>query len=206
MPTAESILDSLRQISQRYQNVAIAWHMIIYSFLVVYTVSNKIPPARYLFYFISGLLLSVATVSWVAGNPFNGIVFGLGFLGMLYLSKKSPVRKAEVSALYQATGLLFMIAGLLYPHFLEGDLVSYLYAAPTGLIPCPTLLFISGLMLLLPYQISKCGYGIILLDLLYGTAGVFSLHIYGDALLFGAAAILLVRILSGFNRQVPAST
>jgi hypothetical protein len=47
-----------------------------------------------------------------------------------------------------ALGVLTIVFGWTYPHFLEGaSWLRYLYAAPSGLVPCPTLAIVVGLTL-----------------------------------------------------------
>jgi hypothetical protein len=73
------------------------------------------------------------------------------------------------------SGSLLFVFGWVYPHFLETrSILTYLYAAPTGLIPCPTLSTVIGLSLILG------GLGSRAWSLTLGFAGIF----YG---VFGAA-------------------
>ena len=83
--------------------------------------------------------------------------------------------------------------GWLYPHFLESKpLIAYFAAAPTGLVPCPTLAVLIGVTLLKPQWFSRvwattlAAYG-----LFYGVFGALRLHVWLDLGLIAGAALLL---------------
>jgi hypothetical protein len=72
-------------------------------------------------------------------------------------------------------GALLFAFGWVYPHFLNtSSFLPYLYSAPTGLIPCPTLSIVIGLALILG------GLGARTWSLVLGVTGIF----YG---IFGSA-------------------
>ena len=95
--------------------------------------------------------------------------------------------------------------GWVYPLFLESpSLLTYLYAAPTGLIPCPTLSIVIGLTVILS------GLGSRLFSLLLGVSGVFygifgsaRLGVMIDLVLLAGALLILFLALS--NKQIPAT-
>lgn len=78
-----------------------------------------------------------------------------------------------------------------YPHFLEGRAwTAYLYAAPVGLVPCPTLALLASLVLL-GDGIDRRVAGVVAgLAAFYGAFGVLRLGVRLDlGLLAGAAAV-----------------
>jgi hypothetical protein len=81
-----------------------------------------------------------------------------------------------------------------YPHFLSGPAWQYLYAAPLGLLPCPTLAYLLGASLLTNSFGSKT-WAILLgsLGLLYGVIGVFVLRVALDWFLVAGGAVLVAR-------------
>ena len=106
-------------------------------------------------------------------------------------------------------GLLLFLFGWAYPHFLETRPVwAYLYLAPTGLIPCPTLSILTGLVLILDGLGSRTiclVFG--LAGLLYGVIGVFRLGVVIDAvLILGAFALLAVAFAKKPTPAIPART
>ena len=46
------------------------------------------------------------------------------------------------------TGAAVMVFGLAYPHFVTGSWLRILAAAPIGIVPCPTLAFVAGAVIL----------------------------------------------------------
>jgi hypothetical protein len=81
----------------------------------------------------------------------------------------------------------------LYPHFLEpGSLLAYAYAAPMGVVPCPTLALVLGSTLLAQAAVPRwlarvlAGAGIF-----YGTFGVLRLGVAIDAVLLLGALLVL---------------
>jgi len=74
-----------------------------------------------------------------------------------------------------------------------GSVLEYAYAAPVGLIPCPTLAVLTGFALL--YR----GFGsfrwtitVVIAGMFYGLFGVFYLNVYVDWFLVAGAFTLLL--------------
>ena len=80
-----------------------------------------------------------------------------------------------------------------YPHFLEGHPTSYLFAAPLGLLPCPSLSVASGFALL-GNGLGARAWSITLsvLGLFYGLFGVLRLGVLIDIGLVGGAIVLFI--------------
>ncbi|MFO7670922.1 MAG: hypothetical protein R6W31_14800 [Bacteroidales bacterium] len=100
---------------------------------------------------------------------------------------------------FMVIGILMIVFGLIYPHFITSDsFVKYLYASTAGIIPCPTLSIIIGFLLL--YN----GFGsqaitltLVIFGLFYGIFGVLKLAVYLDIfLIFGAASLFLKYIMA----------
>ena len=82
-------------------------------------------------------------------------------------------------------------------HFLEdGSVVRYLCAAPTGLIPCPTLSVVVGFALFADGLGSRAWPAVLAaLGLLYGLFGALWLGVYLDAgLIIGAIALAMLAL------------
>jgi hypothetical protein len=91
-----------------------------------------------------------------------------------------------------AAGVVLAIFGLVYPHFLRAEYwIEYLYAAPFGLVPCPTLTVLVGVSLLArsfgsrPWAATVAG-----ASLIYGVIGVAVLGVWIDAVLIAGAMAL----------------
>ena len=192
------ILNSLQSIANEYSFVAIIWHVVIliFFFLLFFRV---VATQRTTGILISLPLISVAVFAWMSGNPFNGSVFTL-FAGLvLIFGFRVPVIPLETSRLpFLIIGILMIIFGLVYPHFLEnGSPVRYLVAAPTGLIPCPTLSLVIGLALVFGgFHSQAMMLTLIVAGLFYGIFGAFRLGVTLDLfLLFGTVSLLFQYVL-----------
>ena len=150
MPTPEQILGGLREIANAWRWLAVVWHA--YLAVSVVGLALGVRPSKR----VSGILvvlplLSVSALSWKSGNPFNGTVFGVLGVVLLVMSARLGEGRVVVAAPWASVPGAVMVAfGWVYPHFLETtSFVPYLYSAPLGLIPCPTLSVVVGLGLLL---------------------------------------------------------
>ena len=96
-------------------------------------------------------------------------------------------------------GIIMIIFGLIYPHFIETtSILKYLYASPVGLIPCPTLSILIGIVLLFNGLGSQSiTLTFIAFGLFYGIFGVFKLAVYLDLfLIFGTITLLVKYIMT----------
>ena len=120
-------------------------------------------------------LVSVSALAWLAANPFNGTFFALAGIGLAVIAAGLPRTRIQLAPPWAiVAGVLLFAFGWAYPHFLDTrSYLLYLYAAPTGLIPCPTLAIVTGLALI------AGGLGSRAWSLVLGGTGIF----YG---LFGA--------------------
>jgi hypothetical protein len=208
MPSGEQILIGLKHISETWGTAAIFWH-VYFAAIVVALLAKARPARRLIGFLLVPPLLSVSVFAWAAGNPFNGVLFaalgGLVLLGSAGLAG-APVRIA--SAGYFFPGLALFIFGWAYPHFLDtSSLVPYLFRAPTGLIPCPTLSIVIGLVLALDGLGSRAvclGLGIA--GVFYGVIGVVRLGVTVDWTLLLGAVVILVRALLLEGRRPPVET
>ncbi len=194
MPTVDQILLGLKETANRWQAVAICWH-IYFSSITIVLLSGIRPSKR-----VSGLLvalplLSVSMIAWESSNPFNGLIYALVGLAVLHISTRLPREKTQIAPLWLLIpGILMFIFGWVYPHFLDtSSLVSYLYAAPTGLIPCPTLSIVIGLVMILN-GLSSRALSLILgaVGIYYGITGVVQPGVAIDWVLLLGAVMLVV--------------
>jgi hypothetical protein len=137
----------------------------------------------------------VSTFAWLSSNPVNGVVFLITGIVLLLIAVKLPRDTVEIAPLWSLiSGLLFFTFGWLYPHFLDtSSYLPYLYAAPVGIIPCPTLILVTGLVLTLNGLGSRrLGALLGVVGLIYGVLGVVYLHITLDWVLIFCALIPLI--------------
>jgi hypothetical protein len=193
MPKTEDIISGLHSIANQYSAFAIFWHVAFY--LLIAFLAAKWQPSNMLFAMLICLpLLSVAVFAWMYGNPFNGTLFL--FLSVLIFIFGFRIQPSSVSFSpfpFYLFGIIMIIFGIIYPHFLEtGSFIKYLYASPVGLIPCPTLSIIIGFVLLYNGLGSQfITITLVVFGLFYAIFGVVKLAVYLDFfLLLGSLALL----------------
>ena len=190
MPDAEQILAALRNTANNWQGLAVFWHVYFAGLLAGFLL-GAIASRR-----LAGLLMalplgSVSGLAWLAGNPFNGGLFALAGLGLVIAALRLPDTAPAIDRRMRLPGLLMFAFGWAYPHFLEAPGWAYLYAAPTGLIPCPTLSILTGLALLTGGLGSAAWSGVLAaMGLFYGLFGALVLGIALDWGLVAGAACL----------------
>ena len=199
MPSSDAILASATTIANEWRTVAVAWHGVLAVLLTAFFCGWR-PSTRVVAYVLAAPLLSVSAAAWVWGNPFNGTVFVALFLFVLRLASRlsnDPVRFG--TPILATIGVMLVAFGWGYPHFLETDhWMTYAYAAPLGVLPCPTLSAVIGATLIfgllgsVAWSITLAAAGLV-----YGAVGVFVLGVQLDYALL-AGALVLVGALRGF--------
>ena len=195
MPTSQQIVEGLGELANGWRNVAIAWHVALGALLLAMLRGWR--PGRRL----TGLLLaipiaSVSALAWTAENPFNGTLFGLVAAALARVALRLPSTPIRIAPPWMAIpGSALIAFGWVYPHFLKTDSwIPYLYAAPLGLIPCPTLSAVVGVALMTE-GLGSAKWSLILavIGVLYGVIGIFRLGVVIDVvLLVGASTLILV--------------
>jgi hypothetical protein len=196
MPTAEQVLAGLREITNTWRPLAVLWHVYLAAF-VAFLLTGGRPPKRYACLSLVLPLLSVSILAGLSGNPFNMLVFGLVGTGLLVVSLRLPMQPVELSPAWtRISGAIFLVFGWIYPHFLDTTSpLMYLYAAPTGLIPCPTLSVVIGLTLILNGLGSRTmSLTLGITGMFYGVVGVWRLGVVIDWFLVAGSAIILLSI------------
>lgn len=198
MPTKQEILDGLRTIANRNRLWAMLLHTLVYV-LIMALVIKWVPTERFMSLIISLPLATVAIFALLGGNPFNGLLFTLLTMVVLFTGFSIPDQPVTyANPFYMAIGMYMVLFGLVYPHFVKvRSLARYLLVAPFGLIPCPTLSTVIGFLLIFnglnspAISIALAAFG-----LFYGLFGVLKLRVYLDLfLLFGAFTLLAQLIL-----------
>lgn len=194
MPTPEQVLSGLGEVANTWEWLAVAWHVYL-AVLVLGLVLGVRPSRRASGILVTLPLLSVSALAWRSGNPFNGSVFALVAVLLLAVSVRLGNTRAAVAPPWASVPGAVMVAfGWIYPHFLEaGSLAPYLYSAPTGLIPCPTLSAAVGFGLLLGGLGSRRWTWVVgVTGLFYGIFGAARLRVSLDWVLTAGALWLIV--------------
>jgi hypothetical protein len=195
MPSAVDILAGLQAVTNRWTPIAIAWH--VYVALLGLGAWSGLRPARSLAgQLITLPLLSVSVLAGVSGNPFNAVVFALLWLALLLATRRQGTAAVTIApSRYVAVGLMMIGFGWMYPHFLDtASPAAYFYAAPLGLIPCPTLAMVTGASLVAElFGSRRVGWILVVADLFYATVGIMQLGVSIDAVLLLGAVVILAR-------------
>jgi len=145
VPATEEILRQLARATNELGALAIVWHVLVLVAALA-MLSGRIP-SRYLTTLAIGLVLSVVIVSLGYGNWFNGVSF-LVLAVALTMSATDGGVALEMRPWQSLLGTALVVFGFIYSHFVEGAWYRPLYAAPIGVLPCPTLAMIAGYVLL----------------------------------------------------------
>jgi len=195
MPTPQEILNGLTSIATEALPLAFVWHVALAAALIALFFGWR-PGRRFAAVALAAPVASVAVLAWMYGNPFNGAVFSAVALVLAMVGfslPRAPVGRGPGWA--QTAGALLVAFGWGYPHFLDAfPPLLYLVAAPTGLVPCPTLSIVIGLALLGDGFGSRGGSLLLAATgLFYGAFGAFRLGVAIDlALLAGALALAVL--------------
>ena len=124
-----------------------------------------------------------------------GLVLGTVLVGTQAISwrlRRMPVTLE--SGPVRIAGVAMVLFGLVYPHFLEPAApIVYLYAAPLGIVPCPTLSAIVGFCLVFG-SLNSRSWGLLVgsSSLFEGVFGAVYLGVELDWVLVAGALLLLV--------------
>ncbi|XKE47022.1 hypothetical protein LG302_07785 [Halomonas organivorans] len=203
MPTQDQILSGLAMIANRWTMLAIAWHGV-FALLLLGLWFRRVPDRRATALLLTLPLLSVSALAWWQGNPFNGVIFlvaagGLGACGMRLSA--SRIRLGPPWARFLGLGIVLF--GWVYPHFLDtASPLAYLYAAPLGLVPCPTLSALIGVTLVANGLGSRPWVGLLGgMGLFYGLFGAAYLGVALDWVLLASALVLLASLFAGASHR-----
>jgi len=192
VPSPDALLTELGSIANDWRWLAIGWHLI-FAGLFFALFAGWRPRARLLGLVLVAPLLSVSVVAWLSGNPFNGTMFAVLAAFLIWCVAqlgKRPVILARSA--WVAAGAGIILFGWIYPHFVRMESrVTYLYASPFGVLPCPTLAVVIGITLIFwHFGSRRWQTALFVTGLLYGAIGVFTLRVQLDWVLLLAAALL----------------
>ena len=192
MPSADVILASAAAIANGWRPLAIAWHLF-FAHQILTIVFRCRPSQRSAAFNLVLPLISVSVLAWLSGNPFNGTAFAALAVVLAGIARRLPPHPISIaSAPLLAAGALLVLFGSVYPHFLSTERwIEYTYAAPLGLLPCPTVAAVIGMTLILnllgsrSWSITLAAAGVA-----YGAIGIFSLGVSLDYGLLAGAIVL----------------
>jgi hypothetical protein len=196
VPSSETILTGLIAIANDWRWLAITWHVLLAA-LLVSLVAGWRPSTRLVGLLLVAPLVSVSVLAWLSGNPFNGTVFALIAAALVGAATRAPNMSIQpVSPAWVVPAVALIAYGGTYPHFLRTESwMTYIYASPFGILPCPTLSVLIGITLLVPNVRSKSwSAALVFAGLLYGAVGVFTLGVLLDSGLILASGVLAAAV------------
>lgn len=196
MPDADYILQGLNEVTAEWPVLAVLWHLF-FAGLIVALLFGWRPERRDLGLYLVLPLVSVAVVAWLHWSPFNGTVVAAIGLGLFVVSMLLGRERVTIGPVWMIVpGILLLVFGWGYPHFLDtGSWWPYLYRAPTGLIPCPTLAAVAGFSMICGAFDSRAWAWILGLGgLFYGFFGAVHLGVGIDWILAAGSALLILGV------------
>ena len=196
MPTPADILSGLSTIANDMIVLAIVWHVLAAAAIIGIIIGWR-PSKRSGASLLSIPLLSVGIIALRYDNPFNGVVFLFFSVVLLVLASRLPKKRIQKAPIWAFIFGIFMILfGWIYPHFLQdGTWLKYLYAAPMGLIPCPTLsLTIGFAMLANGFSSRVWSIVLVIIGIFYGLFGALRLGVHLDFVLLSGSLLLLIQV------------
>jgi len=193
LPTPNEILSGLGDIANNWRGLAIFWY--VYAVAVLALILTRCVSTRVIAVALVTPLLSVSVLAGLTGNGFNSAISAVlaGYLAIVALGSPPPATQ-RMSVRKIVTAAALFVFGLIYPHFVQTpSFLTYIYEAPTGLIPCPTLSILVGLTIAsgcVAWRAWTWGVGGI--AGFYGIFGTIVLGVRIDALLTAGAILLLV--------------
>jgi len=209
MPTPDRILDGLEALTNEWRPIAAWWHAYFAAFAVACALGWR-PRRRLAAALLVPPLLSAGALAWWAANPFTGVflpTLGAAVVALAWRLPNRPVRTAPVVILIPAFGLL--VYAWVYPSFIvTPSIVTWLVAAPVGVIPCPTLAMGVAFALLLDGLDSRSLSVLLGIPaLFYGLFGTLRLGVVLDwGLVTGALLLLLIAALLARRRAAARLT
>jgi hypothetical protein len=203
MPDADEILSTLRLITNDVAWLSGVWHVVAGTIIVVLLAGFR-AKRRTAAASLSIPLASVSIVALAFENPFNGAVFAaLSVLlaGLAFRASTATVTQGSRWAVI--LGSLLIVFGWVYPHFLDNSpWFAYLYSAPMGAIPCPTLSAVVGVALFADgFGANAWRLTLAFAALFYSVFGIFRLGVAIDGLLLLGGLGLIAQHLQGSGRQ-----
>ncbi len=196
MPAPDEILAGLTGVANRWFGFAVVWHLVAGAGLLAASQQWR-PSPRFAGALLITPLLSVSAFAWGTEDRFNSTVFLALSAALGLISWRSNGLEVPRQKWTTALGVVLISFAWVYPEFLRGwPQVTYLIAAPLGLVPCPTLAMVLGFTLL--------GYGpssrawaltLALAASFYAGLGVMQLGVTIDLVLLVGAIGLAVRAL-----------
>lgn len=194
MPTSATILETLSSLARDLVWLAVIWHGLVLA-AVVLVIRGLRLSSRAAIVWLTLPSLSVSVAAFAYGLLFNGIAFGLlglAFAALGLAHERPPLRPGPTWA--RVLGAALLAFGWAYPHFDVGPWHRTLYAAPLGVLPCPTLAVLAAAALFADGLHSRAACSLLgAWCAFYAAFGVFRLGVVIDlGLVLGAVGLVVI--------------
>lgn len=194
---SEKIVAYLSFISNRNLIVNVFLHIAVFALLSLIFLSKNNKIRKYAINTSVIMLTGSVIINAILGRSiFHIITFGILLIAGLYGAKKMNNDFCKGSMdINTIIALIFIIIGVWYPEFVKcNNVFSYFIFSPMGIVPCPTLITILGMLNLFVKSINKKQFiTTIIIAIVYGIIGTFIFKVYFDMWLIAAV------IYSGYN-------
>ena len=193
-----SIVNYLSMVSNKNIFLNICMHLLVMGAIASIYLLKDSKFKKYIFngtVFI--LFLSVVVNAVIYGNPFHAITFGVLAVTTLFalITSKNEINKPE-KGVKTIISFVFIILGLWYPEFVDTNIIQYFLVSPLGIVPCPTLTTILGILNLYYPKVNKLQFILIVFfATVYGLIGTFKFGVYYDLCLIGVSIYSIYNIL-----------
>jgi hypothetical protein len=197
MPSRPELLDGLVQIANAGFPVAVVLHVVFAAAFVAILLGWR-PTNRMCVQLLVVPLLTTCVFALVFGMTLNAVVFAMLTGFTVAIVKRFDRERAQTGEGWAvAIGTCVLAFGITYPHFLAGrPSHAYLWGAPTGLVPCPTLALLVGAALVGGGFGSRSWSTLLgIVGLFYGAYGALRLGVGMDLILLAGSAALLLSTL-----------
>lgn len=142
------------------------------------------------------LCTSVVINAIMGGNPFHIVTFAtLAVAVLVALIKDKKQIELPQKKMIIIISFVFIIMGLWYPEFVAVNSIQSFFASPLGIVPCPTLITILGIMNLCYPKVKKTQFIIAnILGVIYGFIGTFKFGVIFDMWLIGIVIFSIINI------------
>ncbi len=208
MPPRNELVHTLDGVAGGYASVALVWNVLLLGWLAYLLWSRQAPPRRLAFAIAAAPLLSAAALCGLAGNPLDALALIALVIASIVVGRKLPAGSTELA--FGGRRMLAVLAIVLaswHPSSLsaESPLPRFLHG-PIGVLPAPTLLWLSGASLLcLGFAARAWSYGVAAFSIGYALFGAGVLGCWLDLALIPPALALITTAL-GSRRDQAALT
>lgn len=205
VPSSDEILQLTRTAANDQYALAIAWHLVILLAAITLLrrrrLSSRYAEALLVVPALSVFMVSAAYYSW-----FNTLSFGLlAVMLTLFASDIEGPWRLRGPRWMLILGTALVAFGFCYPHFTAGAWYRSVYAAPIGLVPCPTLAVLAGFTLLTGAHGSRAIPAVLAVwTAFYAGYGIFKLGVVLDVGLL--AGMIGLTVLAVKNRRPSSHT